>query len=461
MRGRQSGVVRLIGLVALVSAVAGGCAPSDQGGATFSASRSGDGERDGRAEVRPLDTPDLTRLSEPVRNQLRERYAALTRLDHPETPADELGRAYGDLGLMLMAADYETAALSTLLNAQAVAPRDARWPYYLAQFHLIRGDHARATEFFERALELRPTDLVTLVHLGGMYVDQDRADEAQRLFEAALDHQPGSASALAGLGRAALARGDHARAAEHLTRALNLEPQATSLHYPLALAYRSLGEPDKTDTHLQRLGNGTPTLSDPLMEAFHDLLESGLAYQNRGLAAMQTGAWDEAARLFRKGLELEPENPALRHPLATVLYQMGDVDAAVEQFEEIIRQSAAFAQAPYSLGLILESQGRYEEAVTRFSTAVRIDPNYVEARLGLARSLFALRQMEAALPHYLRIVEVDPRRVEAWIEGADVLVSLERYEEARDWLIDARKIHGQQPDLVVLYKLVEALLTSR
>ena len=194
MTVRPSGVVRLIGLAALVAALAGGCAPSDQVGATFPTSRAAEGERDGRAKVRPLATPDLARLAEPVRDQLRERYAALTRLDRPETPADELGRAYGDLGLMLMAADYEIAALSTLLNAQAVAPRDARWPCYLAQFHLIRGDHARATEFFERALELRPTDLVTLVHLGGMYVDQGRADEAQRLFEETLDLEPRSAS---------------------------------------------------------------------------------------------------------------------------------------------------------------------------------------------------------------------------------------------------------------------------
>ena len=197
------------------------------------------------------------------------------------------------------------------------------------------------------------------------------------------------------------------------------------------------------------------------MEDYHDLLKSGLAYQNRGFAAMQTGAWAEAARLFRKGLELEPENPALRHPLATVLYQMGDVDAAVAQFEDIARQSPAFAQADYSLVVTFASQGRHQRAVTRFSSAVRHDPNYVEARLGLARSLSTLRQAEAALPHYLRVVEVDPRRVEAWIERADNLVSLERYEEARDWLIAARKIHGQQPDLVVLHKLVEALLASR
>ena len=106
-------------LVAGVSA----CAPSEEAGAT-------------RPEVRPVTLPDLSRLSESVRDQVRERHTALTGIDRPETPADELGRAHGDLGLVLMAADYDTAALSSLRNAQVVAPHDPRWPYACRTFDI-------------------------------------------------------------------------------------------------------------------------------------------------------------------------------------------------------------------------------------------------------------------------------------------------------------------------------------
>ncbi len=440
-------------LVAGVSA----CAPSEEAGATRPASRDAEGESP--HEVRPVTLPDLSRLSESVRDQVRERHTALTRIDRPETPADELGRAHGDLGLVLMAAGYDTAALFSLRNAQAVAPHDPRWPYYLAKFHLIRGEHARPTALFERALELRPADVPTLVHLAGLYVDQGRLDDAQVLFQQALDHDPRSAVALAGRGNLALTRRDHAQAVELLTRALALEPEATSLHYPLAMAYRGLGDPHNTDAHLQQRGDGKPTLSDSLMTEYNGLLESSQAYERRGWAALQAGGWAEAAALFHKGLELEPESLALRHPRALALAQMGETDAAIAEFEAIVRQSPTNGLAHYSLGVIFARQERFEEAASRFALAVRHNSNHVEAHMGLAFSLEALGRPEDSLEPYRRVVELDPRHVDAWRARANVLIFLERYQEASDWLVAARRIHVDQPELTALHDVVEAMLT--
>ena len=454
MRRTSIASVVLTGLfVAGVSA----CAPRDDAGATRPAP--GDAKGESPHEVRPVTLPDLSRLSESVRDQVRERHTALTRIDRPEAPSDELGRAHGDLGLVLMAADYETAALSSLRNAQAVAPHDPRWPYYLAHFHNYRSEHARAIALFERALELRPADVPTLVRLAGLFLDQGRLDDAQVLFQQALDHDPRSAAALAGLGRAALARRDHAQAVELLTRALTLEPEATSLHYPLAMAYRGLGEPNNTDAHLQQRGDGKPTLSDPLMNAYDWLLESSQAYQRRGWAAFQAGGWAEAAALFHKGLELEPENLALRHQRALALGRIGETDTAIAEFEAIVRQSPTYAQAHYSLGAIFAVQEQPEEAASRFALAVRHNSNHVEAHMGLALSLEALGRPEDALEPYRRVVELDPRHVDAWRERATVLIGLERYQEARDWLVAARRIHVDQPELTALHDVVEAVLT--
>ena len=200
-------------------------------------------------------------------------------------------------------------------------------------------------------------------------------------------------------------------------RALTIEPEATSLHYPLAMAYRSLGELKKADANLRLRGRGEPTLLDPLMQEYAGLLESAVAYQNRGLEAMQTADFAAAAAHFRRALELDPKNAAFGHMLGTALYQMGDVNAAIRQFEEVLRWSPKHARAHFSLGVILESQGRDQEAVARFAAAVKQEPDYVEARLGLAHCLQLLGRLEESLPHYRHIVKVDPRRVDAWIEA--------------------------------------------
>ena len=144
------------------------------------------------------------------------------------------------------------------------------------------------------------------------------------------------------------------------------------------------------------------------------------------------------------------------HMLGTALHQLGEVDAAIRQFEEVLRWSPTNARTLFSLGVIFESLGRDEEAVARFGAAVKYEPDHIEARLGLGHCLQLLGRLEESLPHYRHVVKVDPRRVEAWIEAANVLVGLERYQEAHDWLVAARKIHSDQPELVSLQETVEA-----
>ena len=119
--------------------------------------------------------PDLSRLPQSVQTQVRDRYAALAaRSASTQMPPEELAQAHGDVGLILMATGYHAAAETSLRNAQALAPREARWPYYLGQLFLLTSDRANTLKSFERALELRPTDLPTIVRLGEAYLDQGR-----------------------------------------------------------------------------------------------------------------------------------------------------------------------------------------------------------------------------------------------------------------------------------------------
>ena len=323
--------------------------------------------------LRPVPLPALAGLRGPVQDQVRERFAVLEqRSASPGTQDVELGAAYGELGLILMAAEHERPALSSFVNAMVLAPTDPRWPYYQGHLHLVRGEHAEAQVAFERALALRPDDVPTLIQLGDTALDHGRPAGAGRRFRQALAVEPRSAAALGGLGRAVLAQGDHASASGYLEQALTIEPEATSLHYSLALAYRGLGDLAGADAQMRLRGGGEPRVSDPLMEKYDGLLDSALAYLNRGTAAMQTEEWAKAAALFRKGLELEPENTALGQALGTALSQTGDIDGAVRQFEDVVRWSPEYASAHYSLGVIHASTGRFGE--TRRPTTGSTEP---------------------------------------------------------------------------------------
>ena len=73
--------------------------------------------------------PTSSRADEAVQVQARERHTALLEKIKAGVQGPELGTAYGELGMLLQAAEHPEAAEPCYRNAQAVMPADARWPY--------------------------------------------------------------------------------------------------------------------------------------------------------------------------------------------------------------------------------------------------------------------------------------------------------------------------------------------
>jgi tetratricopeptide (TPR) repeat protein len=410
--------------------VVAGCGSNTKAGTTRAGEPAAPAPVD-RRTLRPVSLPDLSRLDAPVQKQLREGYAALTaKVGQPGISDVDLGFAYGEMGKLLMAAEYRDGAEPAFLDAEALMPNERRWPYYLAHLYKLKGEPARATAAFERALRLKPDDLPTLVWLGSAYLDQGRAADAEPLFATALSIAPRSVAVLFGIGRTALARQQYMRAIEFLEQALALDPKAVVIHFPLAMAYRAIGNTPQAEAHLRARGPGDIRPPDPLMQELDLTLESAVAYEVRGAAALDESNWVAAAGYFRKGIALAPNEPSLRHKLGTALAMTGD-PRAVEQFEEVTRRWPKFAKAHYSLGLILASSGRNREAIEHFSAAVQSDPAYSEARLQLAETLRVSGRFQDSLRQYEETITLNPRLAEARLGYGMALAALKRTDEAR------------------------------
>ena len=425
-----------------VAIAAAGCA-ADRGAPASdeSAPRAPDGQA-----LRPTPLPDLSQMTAAVQEQIRARYASLTAAIERPAATGELSEAYGEMGNVLMAARYAEAPEPFYLNAQSLAPDDARWPYYLGHLYTTQGAFERAAASFDQALALQPDDVPTLISLGEVHLARGRPEAAEPLLTQALALQPGSVWARIGSGRAALMRREYNQAVARLEDALAVDPEAADIHYPLAMAYRGLGEREKAEAHLQRRDEGTVRRPDPLMQAMRDSLRSPSAYEREGIQALGSGDWEAAAAAFRRGIELAPENPSLRHRLGTALYMLGNERAGQAQFEEALRVSPDYAEAHYSLGLILEGSGRFEEALHRFSTAVRHAPSYVEARVRRARLLRRMGRPNEALAEYDHVIAAaDAQDPEARFGYAMTLVLLGRYQDASDRLEEGMTRYADQP----------------
>src|SRR5262245_2230427 len=107
--------------------------------------------------------PDLSRADEAVQVQARERHTALLEKIKAGVKGPELGAAYGELGMLLQAAEHPEAAEPCYRNAQTLMPADPRWPYYLGRLYQTTGRPSESEAAFARALELQPDDVPTLV----------------------------------------------------------------------------------------------------------------------------------------------------------------------------------------------------------------------------------------------------------------------------------------------------------
>lgn len=120
------------------------------------------------------------------------------------------------------------------------------------------------------------------------------------------------------------------------------------------------------------------------------------AGQHRALggALLKTGMMDDAAREFRRALELEPNDVSARSCLGGILARKGDwVHAEVELKRATTSVEADYA-AWHNLGYVLERQGKLTDAIAAYDEAEHHSPG--DFRLQLSRAVVALRMGDAA-----------------------------------------------------------------
>ena len=435
-------VAILLGLLAAAQAGRG------EAGSAAPAARAGQDQG-----LQTVALPDVGRLHPAVRQQLGEAYRSLLAVARdPAAPPHARGEAYGELGMLFMAADFLQHAELCLGNAQVLAPAEFRWRYYAAHALRRMGDLERSAERFELALELRRADLAATVWLSRIYLDLGRPEEAEPLVTGMLARQPDAPAIRVEAGRIALATGDAASAVAHLEAALALDPEAGSIHYPLAMAYRRLGDRVRADHHLQRRGGGGAApgvpvrLPDPLMAALNGLLRNPQNYRDRASHAAAGRDWPLAAAYFRTAIEAAPEAAMLRLNLGTVLERLGDLGGAEAAFRKALRLDRGLYGAYYALGALLARSGRDPEAIDRFTEAVLHNPNFASGHLALADALRRTSRPERALLSYRRVIELDPGNAAARFGEALALVRLARYAEARGRLTRAMRVHPDRPE---------------
>jgi len=390
-----------------------------------------------------LQSPDLTKLEESVREQITtEQQTLASVLKDPRASNATLSEAYGRLGQVYHAYSLTAPARECYLNASQLAPKDFRWIYLLGKLDQQEGRFDEAIRRYQAARTLRPDYAALLVSLGNVFLELNRLDEAGESFRAALALDDNNAAVHYGLGQVAMSKRNYAEAVQQFEKTLAQTPGANRVHYSLAMAYRGLGDAEKVKAHLAQQGTVGVRAADPLVDGLRDLITGERVYLSRGKVAFEARRYAEAAAEFRKAVAAKPDSFTARVNLGAALTQLGDHTGAAEQFEEAIRIDPAKAGAHYNLAVLLAGENKHEQAIDHLRSVLKIDAADHVARFLLAQELAKSGDTDQALTEYSRVTEADPGNETALFERVKLLYSKRQFNAALEAI---KKGHTQFP----------------
>ena len=93
---------------------------------------------------------------------------------------------------------------------------------------------------------------------------------------------------------------------------------------------------------------------------------------------------------------------------AIVLANAGQLQEAIEHYQQALRLKPDYAEAHNNLGTALVDTGRPQEAIEHYRQALRLNPDYPEAHNNLGAALANAGQLQEAIEHYKQALRLKP-----------------------------------------------------
>jgi tetratricopeptide (TPR) repeat protein len=258
-------------------------------------------------KYRDVMTSPASAESEIAESLVAERRRDLERFPNSIRARCNLASALLGQGRLEEAAGYLSSALaSEPTNCLALGS--------MARIRLLQGNLAEAKDLYVRLREVSPDDISSSIGLAQIAVRREAFDEAVSLLKDAVSHPSEKPIAKLYLAILLLQLNRQREAIGYLRNAMETAVRWPSLHEALGVAY---------------VFNG-------------DLLKAG--------------------KSFRAALTLFPDGPRALHGLGEVLYRQKNYDEAADVFHRAVQQDPDDAKMREILARVLEEQKQYRQA---------------------------------------------------------------------------------------------------
>ena len=157
-----------------------------------------------------------------------------------------------------------------------------------------------------------------------------------------------------------------------------------------------------------------------------------------------------AEKIFRRILEIEPENDRAHKKLGDCLHDLGRYNEAKREWREATRINPDYFKAHFCLGDLLSAPRfkKYDEAEREFEEAIRIKPQKAECRCYLANLLIELgrERYEDAEKEFKKALELNPNDYLTHNDYGVLLDKWKRYGEAEREFKEALRLNPEKSE---------------
>lgn len=160
----------------------------------------------------------------------------------------------------------------------------------------------------------------------------------------------------------------------------------------------------------------------------------------QAISLYQAGQADKAAAICRNVLQRQPGQPDALHILGNVAKDQGQLQQALQHFQQGLRVAPGHVHLLNSTGLLFRKMGYVQQALECFEQAIKIDPNYYHGRYNLANLCRAQGDLERAKDLYRQVVKQRSGFADALANLSSVLEEEHQLDEAESLAQKAVKL---------------------
>ena len=332
----------------------------------------------------------------------------------------------------------DTKEISTEPSSQADSSHDNKLHSLLedAEFFNNSGNPDSTAETLEEAITLAPNETIIVSALGGVYFKLGKYHKAREMFRKEIELTPSSADAYTRLAMAALSAGEVDEFESSIGFALEIEPQNQE-------ALRFLGKINMQTGRYHDAGR----IFANLIEQNPEFTEFYLAL---GFCFYKGGDSPTAETVYRRVLEIDPENKCAIRNLEVISNGEGTISHTIPEGEEVVECNGLEENlVDFELAYLDKQSNEVKSILKKIFEAT---PENYEVLLSLSTMTIQLGEFQTAKDLINKAIELDNTAPEAWSQLALAELNLSNLESALEAIneslnrsnsTDAQRLRGK------------------